>query len=118
MKRLTALAVSKLTKPGRYAVGDGAYLQISGASGRSWIFRYHRGGRSRHVGMGSADLVLLADARAKAIAYRRMLTEGIDPIESREAARQQAALTAARAVTFRECGERYIESHEAAWRNQ
>ena len=28
-KYLSAAAVAKLRKPGRYAVGDGAYLQIS-----------------------------------------------------------------------------------------
>jgi integrase len=118
MKKLTTVALSKIQKPGRYAVGDGAYLQITGHNGRSWIFRFQRDGRARHVGLGSTELVSLAEARAKASGYRKLLLEGIDPIESRDAARQRARLESARAVTFRECAERYVASHEAAWRNE
>ena len=54
MKRLlSARAVAALTEPGRYAVGHGAYLQISEWRTKSWIFRYVRNGKARHVGMGS-----------------------------------------------------------------
>src|SRR5262245_27648679 len=113
----TARQVAALKAPGRYAVGDGAYLQITGDNGRSWVFRYERAGRGHHVGLGPANLVTLAEAREKARAYRRLLLEGIDPIESRADARQKAALHAAKAVTFRQCAERYIAAHEAAWRN-
>src|SRR5215211_5517158 len=86
MKKLTRLALSKIQKPGRYAVGEGAYLQITGQNGRSWVFRYQRDGRARHVGLGSTELVSLAEARAKASGYRKLLLEGIDHIESHEAA--------------------------------
>jgi integrase len=113
----TARQVAALKAPGRYAVGDGAYLQITGDNGRSWVFRYERAGRGHHVGLGPANLVTLAEAREKARAYRRLLLEGVDPIESRADARQKAALDAAKAVTFRQCAERYIAAHEAAWRN-
>lgn len=62
MKRpLTAIAISRLTKSGRYAVGNGVYLQITGRRGRSWVFRFERehGGkrRGRHVGLGPCALV-------------------------------------------------------------
>jgi Arm DNA-binding domain len=67
---LTAIAVSKLTKPGRYAVGHGVYLQITGGRGRSWVFRFEReyGGkrRGRHIGLGPCALVSLAEARRRA----------------------------------------------------
>jgi len=114
---LTALAVSKIKTPGRHAVGDGVYLQITGDSGRSWIFRYQRGGRQRHMGLGPTDLLTLAEARERAREARRLLLDGIDPMEARNARRAQAALDAAKAVTFKDCAERYIASHEAAWRN-
>ena len=91
-KSLTALAATKITKPGRYAVGDGAYLQITGEKGRSWIFRYEREGRGRHVGLGPVSLVTLAEAREKARTYRRLLLDGIDPLDKRAAARQRALL--------------------------
>ena len=50
-KKLSAVAVVKLTKPGRYAVGDGAYLQIAAGGTKAWIFRYQRDGKARHMGL-------------------------------------------------------------------
>jgi integrase len=118
---LTALAISKLTKPGRYAVGHGVYLQITGNRGRSWVFRFEReyGGkrRGRHIGLGPYALVSLAEAREKGLEYRKLLLNGIDPLDHKKALRQRALEAAARDVTFRECAERYIASHEPGWGN-
>src|SRR5262245_19595900 len=118
---LTALAISKLTKPGRYAVGHGVYLQITGNRGRSWIFRFEReyGGkrRGRHIGLGPCALVSLAEAREKGLECRKLLVNGIDPFDQKKALRQQVLEAAARDVTFRECAERYIAAHEPAWGN-
>ena len=68
MKKITALALSKLKKPGRYAVGDGCYLQITGHNGRSWIFRYRdrRDGKAKHMGLGSVATWTLAEVRERA----------------------------------------------------
>jgi hypothetical protein len=71
---MSAREVVALTEPGRHAVGHGAYLQISQWKTRSWIFRYVRNGRARHVGMGSCHYVTLSEARdmpsQKSAAYR------------------------------------------------
>ena len=58
--RLTALKVTKITKPGRYADGGGLYLQVSegrAGLGKSWVFRYQIGKRERWMGLGSLDTV-------------------------------------------------------------
>jgi hypothetical protein len=34
----SAKDLAKITKPGRYAVGHGAYLQIANGGTRSWLF--------------------------------------------------------------------------------
>lgn len=123
MKKLPAAKqVDSWKGVGRHAVGHGCYLQIAGENGRSWVFRYQKGGKARHIGLGPTTEVTLAQARNKAIDLRRMLRdEGIDPLENRAAIRARAALdaslAAAKGVTFKECAERYIASHEAAWRN-
>jgi integrase len=122
MKRpLTALAISKLTKPGRYAVGHGVYLQISGKGGRSWVFRFEReyGGkrRGRHIGLGPCSLVSLAEAREKGLENRKLLLNGIDPLDHKKALRRQALEAAAKNVTFRECADGHIAAHEASWGN-
>lgn len=114
---LTALAVARMTDPGRYAVGDGAYLQIAAGGTKSWVFRYQRDGKARHMGLGPFDLVTLAEAREKARDARRLLLNGTDPLEAKATKRRQASLAAAQSVTFKHSAERYIASHAAGWRN-
>jgi integrase len=114
--RLTALKVERAKRPGMYADGGGLYLQVT-QGGASWIYRYMLGGRAREMGLGPLALFGLSDARARALDARRLRHEGIDPIEARKAARMQARLDSARAMTFEQCAEAYIEAHRAGWRN-
>lgn len=116
-KPLTAAAVAKFTKPGRYAVGDGAYLQIASGVTKAWVFRYQRDGKARHMGLGPCTLVTLAEARDKAREARRLLLDGADPLATRRERRAAARLKAAKGVTFKHCAERMIAAHEAGWRN-
>jgi len=116
MARLSAAAVAKLKKPGRYAVGDNLYLQISTWHTKAWVFRYTLNGTPRHMGMGPCDLITLAEARAKARDARRLLLDGIDPLEAKQSVRRQRLLATTRAKTFKECAEALIASREAGWR--
>jgi integrase len=119
-KPLSAASVAKLTKPGRYAVGDGVYLQVSESNtkiSRAWLLRFQLNGRARHMGLGPHELVTLAEARAKARDARRLLLDKIDPIEARRAQHRERLLETARGKPFRECAEAYIASHEAGWRD-
>jgi len=120
-ERLTALKVARVRAPGMYADGAGLYLQVTkGATGinRSWIYRYTLNGRTREMGIGSLDLYGLSEARTMALDARRLRHQGIDPIEHRRAARAQAQLDAAKAITFRECADAYIASHRPSWTNE
>jgi integrase len=117
MKRLpSAPTVAKLREPGRYAVGHGAYLQVSEWGTKAWIFRYVRNGKARHVGMGSAIYVTLSEARERAFEYRRMLVAGIDPLEAKRTATHEQRIAAVRAKSFKQCALEYIAAHEAGWR--
>ena len=117
MKRLLSTrAVAALAEPGRYAVGHGAYLQISQWQTRSWIFRYVRNGKARHVGMGKYDYVTLQRAREKAIEYQRMLADGIDPLDTKRGIKLEQQRADARAKTFKQCALEYIKQHEGGWR--
>jgi integrase len=69
------------------------------------------------MGLGPYPDVSLAEARQKAFDARRLLRDGVDPIEARRAARTAARLEEARSLTFKDCAERYIVAHEAGWRN-
>ena len=119
-KPLSAASVAKLTKPGRYAVGDGVYLQVSESNtkiSRAWLLRFQLNGRARHMGLGPYELVTLAEARGKARDARRLLLDKVDPIEARRAQYRERLLETARGKPFRECAEAYIASHEAGWRD-
>src|SRR5687768_1099082 len=106
--RLTALGISKTTKPGRYADGLGLWLQVSSFGTKSWIFRFQLNGKARHMGLGPLHTISLAEARQKATECRKMLLEGLDPIEHRRSLRQRTRADSAREVTFKECAERLI----------
>jgi integrase len=114
--KLTALAVAKMTKPGRYGDSRGLWLQISVSGSKSWAFRYMRHGQARQMGLGSAADVTLSMAREKALACRRLLLDGIDPISQRQSDRAAGRVAAARAVTFKDAAARHIASHEAGFR--
>src|SRR5262249_25260913 len=73
--------------------------------------------RPRWMGLGPFPLYGLQEARAKALEARRQRHEGIDPIEARRAERARRRLEAAKAITFRQCAEAYINAHRAGWRN-
>ena len=115
--RLTTLAVKAHAARGRYHDGGGLYLQVGTNGTKSWVLRYMHNGRARHMGLGPLELVPLKDAREAALAARRQLKQGVDPIEAREAQRRQAQAAAASALTFKQCAERFIAAHKDGWRN-
>jgi integrase-like protein/Arm domain-containing DNA-binding protein len=116
--KLTALAVDKAKRRGYYGDGGGLFLQVSASGSKSWVFRFKESGRLREMGLGASHTIGLAEAREKARECRRLRLDGIDPIEARKVARDQARLAAATATTFKDCAERYIASHRAGWRSQ
>jgi len=120
LEKLSPLKVQRLTAPGLYSDGGGLYLQIKAAGARSWVFRYRMGGRKtpRDMGLGSLEMVSLADARGKATDKRNLILDGIDPIEARKHDKVAAALDASKAITFKECATAYIAVHREGWRNE
>ena len=91
---LTAKQVETATKLGYTADGKqpGLNLQVAeGSSGyvRSWVFRYTSptSGKRRELGLGSARVVGLADARTLAADAFRLISNGIDPKDERDAQR-------------------------------
>ena len=87
MGKFTVKGVSALTDAGIYGDGDGLYLRISGAGARSWVLRTKVRGRRIEMGLGSAKLITLAEARAAALHHRGIARRGGDPLaEKRKAA--------------------------------
>src|SRR5262245_49486102 len=106
VNRLTAVAVGKAKSAGMYADGGGLYLQVSTAGSKSWVFRFRFQGRRRDMGLGAVPSVGLAVARDKAFDCRRLLMQGVDPIEARDDERRSSH---SRGVTFRHAFETFFE---------
>ena len=69
------------------------------------------------MGLGAVHTVSLAEARKRAAEARLKVHDGIDPIDQRKASRTRDKLASARAITFKQCADRYIEANRAGWRN-
>ena len=119
-KNLTARS-AQTASVGWHGDGGGLYLQCTAAAdgsiNRSWVYRYRASNRERYMGLGPLADVSLAEAREKATAARKLRLEGIDPIEARNAQRTAARLEAVKAMTFGQCVEAYLQTHEIGWRN-
>lgn len=117
MGRLTAKGVEKKTTPGYHGDGGGLTLQITKAGVKSWLYRYMINGKARWMGLGPVHSVSLAEARQKAAEARKLVTEGIDPLEEKDQRKREAELAKARLMTFDQCASAYIQAHSAGWKN-
>lgn len=114
LNRLSALFVKTCSTPGRHADGGGLYLAISpDGLRRRWVFLYGMGGKQREMGLGPISEVNLAEARRRAEAARRLVADGIDPIEDRRA----TAKPVEKVKTFGEVADDYIKANAPGWRN-
>jgi integrase len=111
--KLTARAAAT-TKPGRYGDGGGLYLVVSPTGARKWVYRFTYAGRVTEAGLGSAEVVSLAEARRKAHEARRLLDAGENPI----VAKRQAALINASIPTFGTVADALVKAKESEWRNE
>lgn len=108
MPKLTARKVETAKEPGMYADGEGLYLRIGPTGGKSWILRTVVHGRRRELGIGSASLVALAEAREKARQLRKIARDGGDP----DTVRKRENLT------FEEAAKKVHAHLLPTWRNK
>jgi integrase len=118
IKCLSARRVETVNKRGFHADGGGLYLQVSKFDTKSWVFRFTFKKRSREMGLGPLHTVSLADARDEALKCRKLVREGIDPIEQRKHLRGEAQADALKVMLFRECAKQFISSHSAGWKSE
>jgi integrase len=115
--KLTALGVARAKKPGRYGDGGNLYLQVGDGGSKAWLFRFMLAGTSREMGLGPIDLVSLSEAREAARVCRKLLLQGVDPIEQRKQTKTAAAAAKTSTTTFRECAVGYIDAHKSGWKS-
>ena len=109
--------MQKLKRKGLHADGGGLYLRVTDGGTKSWMFRYGEGGKLRDMGLGPVHTISLPRARELARECRELRLKGIDPIAHRKAALASRRASDAKAMTFKQCADAFIASHEAGWRN-
>jgi integrase len=96
----------------------GLYLQVTAnGAGRSWAYRYTMGGRQRYIGLGPAHTISLAKARELARECRELRLQNIDPLLERQRRQQALIIEQAKAVTFKDVAEAYLDLHLDSFRN-
>ena len=113
--KLTKRLVGSLGQ-GRHGDGNGLYLVVDPSGARRWIVRVVvKGQRNRSgaplrtdFGLGGADVVTLAEARARALEYRRLAKSGLNPRYNTK-----------RAIpTFEEVARQVHLERKPTWRNE
>jgi integrase len=112
MGKLSAVAVkAALANPGTYHDGDGLFLKVGKSGAASWLVRLQQDGKRRDIGLGSAKLLTLAEARAKAGELRKAVK-----VEKRDVLAERKDEAAAK-VTFRDAVRQYHAENEAGWKS-
>lgn len=112
MGKLTAVAVkSALANPGSYSDGDGLTLRVDKRGGAYWLLRLQRDGKRQDIGLGSAKVLSLADAREQASKVRKAVK-----IERRDVLAERKDERAAK-ITFSEAARQYHTENEAGWKS-
>ena len=111
MTRLTAAFVRTVRPTDRlkrYGDGNGLYLLVKPGvrGGKSWVQRLTIQGVRRDLGLGSAELVSLQEARQRAFENRRIARAGRDP----------RAVDSRNSPVFSEAAEAVIAMHRPAWK--
>jgi hypothetical protein len=115
---LSAAAVKALKEPGDYLDGRGLYLQVRSATSKSWLLKYSLDKKAREMGLGPLETVSLSEARNARDRYRKLLKDGVDPIEYKKAERAAKALERAKTITFKEACAKYIEAKREEWKSR
>lgn len=120
--KFSADQVDKIATVGSHADGKGLYLQVAANGTKSWIYRYQLAGRRRNMGLGGYPNITLAKARKARDHYQLRVKAGIDPLEEKRKAREQATLEykeqTALLMTFQRCAEEFIEQKRPEWKNR
>ncbi len=123
-KALSARQVETEGRAGYHADGPhtGLYLQVTHTNNgitRSWVYRYTSPTtrKRRELGLGSARVRKLSDARAISSELRLKVLNGIDPKDERDKARAIAITSRAQQINFDEAITQCMAAKSAEWKN-
>ena len=104
--KLTTSKIAQLTKPGRYAYGNGLHLLVSKGGSKSWILRVPVNGKRTDKGLGGWPKVSLAQAVRK-------VDEMLQSVEA--TGRLPARGERRGGLTFAEVAQEVYETYGPSW---
>ena len=115
MGTLTNKKIEEIYQKGNHYDGDGLKLRVDKNINKNWIVRYQLFGTIREMGLGKYPFVTLKDARRKLFEVKKMIYNGIDPLEIRK---EHQLEKQKKKITFREICDEFIESFQVEWSNK
>jgi len=109
-KALTVQFVRTVRVPGKYFDGNGLFLRVRPNGSKQWVQHIIVRGKRSEIGLGSAELVPLANAREQALDNRRLARAGGDPLGER-----RRALSV---PSFEKAARSVHSLHAPTWRNE
>lgn len=129
--RLTKKDIDRASKRRKYSDGRGLFLSVSKSGSKTWSFCYRfpdpskdatgpdgtvkRGYREREMSLGSIDFMDVDEARDRCVELRRLVRQGIDPMEERDRETRHVVRQKRDGSTFKQVAERYIDMKKAEW---
>ena len=101
---LSATAVRNLREPGKYYDLHGLFLPIGPTGSRRWVQRVSVAGRQREIGLGSADLVTLAEARELAVSNEDSAQTSLHVLLSDQAPNHNGAYFSQSSILYKDKG--------------
>lgn len=98
----------------RVADSDGLAVEVPVNGALRWRYRYRFEGRAKMLSLGTYPTIPLAQARLRRDAAKAQLSQGVDPSEHRQTAKQAKVEAQAKAITFRQVANLWMERQHVA----
>ena len=112
-RALTAAEIRTIKEPAAYADGNGLTLRVDAGRKKHWYQRITVNGKRRNVGLGSYPAVGLKEARETALANLQGIRQGLNPIDEKRRAREEAQRPAV--PTFQQAAAKVIDLRRPTW---
>ena len=114
MGTLTNKKIEEIYQKGNHYDGDGLKLRVDKNINKNWIVRYQLFGTIREMGLGKYPFVTLKDARRKLFEVKKMIYDGIDPLEIKELQLEKKK----KIITFQKISDEFIKDFQVEWSNK
>jgi integrase len=101
------------TKTRKLFDGGGLFLEVSPKGRKWWRLKYRFGGKEKKLALGVYPDVTLKEARDRRYEAKKLLEDGIDPGERRQAIRKE--INTQSANTFELVAREWFSGQEATW---